>query len=168
MTVLYGSRWPEMRDSLLALEGKLDLTMGGSLQEGTGTEKVPMSVGRFGLNPDESLRRTVYLPLRRSNIPALLNLFDFGDATTISEGRSRTNIAPQALFMMNSERMARTAEAVARRLLEESAANDKQRLEQAWFSILIRPPEETGVREGLDYIRGFEKIAAGPDGRLRA
>src|SRR5258708_19369170 len=92
----------EIRDSLLALDGSLDLTMGGALSGGRGTDK-EFSNDRMSLNPDQSTRRTVYLPLRRSNLPSVLTLFDFGDATTPGEGRSHTNVAPQALYMMNSE-----------------------------------------------------------------
>jgi hypothetical protein len=91
----------EVRDSMLALDGSLDLTMGGTLQSGFGTDG-ENSAGRLSIDPATSKRRTVYLPLRRSNLPSLLNLFDFGDATTTCEGRSLTNTAPQALFMMNS------------------------------------------------------------------
>jgi hypothetical protein len=91
----------EVRDSMLALDGSLDLKMGGTLQRGTGTDG-ENSAGRLSIDPATSKRRTVYLPLRRSNLPSLLNLFDFGDATTTCEGRALTNTAPQALFMMNS------------------------------------------------------------------
>jgi len=92
----------EMRDSMLALDGSLDLTMGGTLQSGTGTDGENSAL-RLSIDPSSSKRRTVYLPLRRSNLPSLLNLFDFGDATTTCEGRALTNTAPQALFMMNSK-----------------------------------------------------------------
>ncbi len=91
----------EIRDAMLAMDGSLDLTMGGTLQSGTGTDGENDSK-RLSISPDASKRRTVYLPLRRSNLPTLLNLFDFSDATTTCEGRDRTNVAPQALFMMNS------------------------------------------------------------------
>ena len=91
----------ELRDAMMALDGSIDLEMGGTLQTGKGTDG-ENSAGRLSIDPATSKRRTVYLPLRRSNLPSLLNLFDFGDATTTCEGRSLTNTAPQALFMMNS------------------------------------------------------------------
>ena len=103
----------EIRDSLLALDGSLDLTMGGALLSGRGTDK-EFSDDRMSLNPDQSKRRTVYLPLRRSNLASVLTLFDFGDATTPGEGRSQTNVAPQALYMMNSDFVARQARIVGR------------------------------------------------------
>jgi Protein of unknown function (DUF1553) len=105
----------EVRDSMLALDGSIDLTMGGTLQTGFGTDG-ENSAGRLSIDPSTSKRRTVYLPLRRSNLPSLLNLFDFGDATTTCEGRSVTNTAPQALFMMNSKFVDERAAALATQL----------------------------------------------------
>ncbi|MEM1249032.1 MAG: DUF1549 and DUF1553 domain-containing protein, partial [Acidobacteriota bacterium] len=107
----------EIRDGLLALGGNLDLKMGGTLQEGFGTD-LENSNDRLSLNPEDYDRRTVYLPLRRSNLPSLLNLFDFGDAVTTQGKRQLTNVAPQALFMMNSEFVHRQAKRLADRLLE--------------------------------------------------
>ena len=105
----------EIRDAMLALDGSIDLTMGGTLQSGFGTDG-ENSAGRLSIDPATSKRRTVYLPLRRSNLPSLLNLFDFGDATTTCEGRSLTNTAPQALFMMNSKFVEDRSAALAKEL----------------------------------------------------
>ena len=92
----------EIRDAMLAIDGTLDLTMGGTLQKGTGTDS-ENSADRLSMSPEKLKRRTVYLPLRRANLPSLLNLFDFGDATMVNGKRQSTNVAPQALFMMNSD-----------------------------------------------------------------
>lgn len=79
----------EIRDSFLALGRALDLSMGGNLLKEASFPVV--------IKPEEIFRRTVYIPVRRSKVPTILSTFDFGDATTSSEGRSRTNVAPQAL-----------------------------------------------------------------------
>jgi len=92
--------------------GSLDLTMGGTLQEGFGTD-LENSNDRLSLRPEQFDRRTVYLPLRRSNLPSLLNLFDFGDAVTTQGKRQLTNVAPQALFMMNSPFVHKQSRALA-------------------------------------------------------
>jgi hypothetical protein len=44
--------------------------MGGTMQSGFGTDGENSS-GRLSINPEEQVRRTVYLPLRRANLPAL-------------------------------------------------------------------------------------------------
>ncbi|MGI8989213.1 MAG: PSD1 and planctomycete cytochrome C domain-containing protein, partial [Bryobacteraceae bacterium] len=118
----------EIRDGMLAIDGTLDCTMGGTLQTGFGTDG-ENSAGRLSMSPATVKRRTVYLPLRRANLPTLLNLFDFGDATTETGKRSLTNVAPQALFMMNSEFVFERSKNVAQSLLADSKLSDKQRLE---------------------------------------
>jgi hypothetical protein len=143
----------EIRDSLLTLDGSLDLTIGGAMQTGEGTDK-EFSEARKSLSPDESRRRTVYLPLRRSNLPSLLTLYDFGDATTSNEARAQTNVAPQALYMMNSTFVERRAQALARKLAA-SIPGDEQRVERAYFLVLGRNPEAGEVAAALEYLRGF-------------
>jgi cytochrome c553 len=155
----------EIRDSLLNLDGTLDLTMGGTLQTGQGTDK-EFSDDRKSLNPDASKRRTVYLPLRRSNLPSLFTQFDFGDATTSNETRTQTNVAPQALFMMNSQFVAERTRSMAQKLLR-TERDDARRVERAWFAVLGRRPEPKEAKEALRYIDEFP--TGGDDGgRLRA
>jgi hypothetical protein len=145
----------EIHDGMLAIDGNLDLTMGGTLQHGFGTDK-ENSADRLSLNPETLRRRTVYLPLRRANLPTLLNLFDFGDATTVTGKRSLTNVAPQALFMMNSEFVAERALNVAQSLGKDSP-DPAQRMEKAYWKILGRPPSSAEVDSGLTYMDSFRK-----------
>ena len=149
----------ELRDTLLAIEGTIDFGMGGTLQTGVGqgmttTNQLPP------FDVSKSYRRTLYLPLRRANIPKLLTLFDFGDATTSSGARASTNVAPQALFMMNSEFVSRVAEGFARRLLAERRIPDEERVSLAWLTAVAKQPAAAEVSEALDYIRAFQKEAA--------
>jgi hypothetical protein len=157
----------EIRDSLLALDGSLDFTMGGALLSGRGTDK-EFSDDRMSLNPDQSYRRTVYLPLRRSNLSSVLTLFDFGDATTPGEGRSQTNVAPQALYMMNSEFVARQARSLAGQMLGDSALNDARRIVRTYLRVLGRPAQESEVQRALEYVRLFPGKPDDQAGRLLA
>jgi hypothetical protein len=147
----------EIRDSLLAIAGSIDFAMGGTLQTGFGTDG-ENSQGRLSMDPSTSKRRTVYLPLRRSNLPTLLNLFDFGDATTPGEGRASTNVAPQALFMMNSKFIADRSGELARKL-ESSEAGDRGRITDCYQWLLGRKPSEEEMRDMLDYVSSFTKEA---------
>jgi hypothetical protein len=156
----------EIRDSLLALDGSLDLTMGGSLQKGEGTDK-EFSDDRKSLNPDNSKRRTVYLPLRRSNLASLFTMFDFGDATTSNESRAQTNVAPQALYMMNSEFVADRARSLAQKLLS-GENTDERRIERAWFLVLGRRPALSEGAMALAYLRNFPGKSGGEDADLAA
>jgi hypothetical protein len=144
----------EIRDGLLALDGALDLTMGGSLQSGFGTDK-ENSQDRLSVRPEDYTRRTVYLPLRRANLPTLLNLFDFGDATSSSGMRTRTNVAPQALFMLNSDFLTERSKNVASQLMAEKSP--RARLEKAYLHILNRKATSDDIDAGLSYIESFRK-----------
>ena len=157
----------EIRDGLLTLDGSLDLTMGGALLSGRGTDK-EFSDDRKSLNPDQSLRRTVYLPLRRSNLPSVLTLFDFGDATTPGEGRSQTNVAPQALYMMNSDFVAKQAQSLASQLLADGVLDDAGRIDRAYYRVLGRPAEEKEIKAALEYIRLFPGVSRDQADRLPA
>lgn len=134
----------EMRDSLLALDGSLDGAVGGSL-----------------LNPDrrnrrqsfdEITRRTLYLPVRRGSIPTLLSVFDYGDASTSSEGRSRTNVAPQALFFRNSAFVQNRAQGLAGRLAELPTL--AERIRQAYRLVLGREAAEAEMDDALTFVEG--------------
>ncbi|MBL8242143.1 MAG: DUF1549 domain-containing protein [Bryobacterales bacterium] len=152
----------EIRDSLLALDGSLDLTIGGALATGTGTDN-EFSDGRKSMHPDDSKRRTVYLQLRRSNLATLLTLFDFGDATTSTEIREQTNVAPQALYMMNSKFVAERARTLAGKLVEEERV-DQARARRAWQTVLGRQATPDEVAATLRYVAGFPN----GDGQLLA
>jgi hypothetical protein len=146
----------EMRDGLLAVDGTLDLTMGGTLQKGRGTDG-ETSNDRLSLKPETLKRRTVYIPLRRANLPTLLNLFDFGDATTASGKRQATNVATQALFMLNSEFLTERSLNVAKSLLAKPSTDHTWRLASAYLRILGRQPNKDEMGQGLAYIEGFKK-----------
>ncbi len=148
----------EIRDGLLALNGKLDLTMFGTLQKGFGTDG-ENGEARKSIDPNTSKRRTVYLPIRRSNLSSLFNLFDFGDATTPSEGRSRTNVAPQALFMMNSKFIAERSSEMARHLLDAKNLDDTARVQTAVYETLGHKPDSEETHDLLGYIDSFQKKA---------
>lgn len=149
----------EMRDALLGVAGKLDLTMGGTMQSGFGTDG-ENSNGRLSINPEEQVRRTVYLPLRRANLPALFNLFDFGDATTPQGRRIITNVAPQALFMMNSKFVAEQAQTLAAALVKETPAG-RPRVDRAIARILNREASAPEADAMLSYVDSFQKKFAG-------
>ena len=76
-----------LRDSMLAISGSLDERVGGK------------SVGL--LDAGGRGRRTVYSRIDRADVPKVLRTFDFPSAETTSPRRSRTTVAPQALFLMN-------------------------------------------------------------------
>ncbi|MFZ4794924.1 MAG: PSD1 and planctomycete cytochrome C domain-containing protein [Blastocatellia bacterium] len=144
----------EMRDALLAIDGTIDLTMGGSLQSGTGTDGENDNK-RLSVNPDSLTRRSVYVPLRRANLPTLLNLFDFGDATAMSGKRQLTNIATQALFWMNSDFVTVRSGNLAKELLKSRSLTNEGRVRSAYLKILNRPAGAEEVTESLKFVSRY-------------
>jgi hypothetical protein len=74
-----------LRDSLLAVSGTLDLSVGG--------KSVNLLSG--------SNRRSVYGLIDRLALPGLLRTFDFPSPDATSAQRDKTTVAPQALYLMN-------------------------------------------------------------------
>ncbi|MBY0507235.1 MAG: PSD1 and planctomycete cytochrome C domain-containing protein [Bryobacteraceae bacterium] len=147
----------EIRDGLLLADGSLDTQMGGTMQSGFGTDGENSS-GRLSLNPEKEKRRMVYLPIRRANLPALLNLFDFGDATTMQGKRQMTNIAPQALFMMNSEFLTDRSLNLAKSLAEDPPA---RRVERLYLRTLSRRPASEETDAALSYVETYRQRFGG-------
>jgi hypothetical protein len=106
------------------------------------------------MNPESTNRRSVYLPLRRSNLPTLYMLFDFGDATSPEGKRSPTTVATQSLFVMNSPLVVREAGALAGRILAENR-KDAQRIEEVYLRILDRRPDPGEIDAALTYIKSL-------------
>ena len=138
----------EIRDSLLQLDGSLDLTMGGTLQTGVGTDN-EFSDGRKSLHPDNTKRRTVYLPLRRSNLATLLTLFDFGDGDN-QHRDSRANERRAAGPVHDEQQVRRGALPIAwRNRYCRAETADDARVSRAWYKVLGREPSTRRTRTSL-------------------
>ena len=152
----------EMRDSVLALGGSLDLTMDGTLQPELGDSiKGSSSPDPPYLSPEDTNRRTVYLPLYRNRLPKLLGLFDFVDSTSSTGQRSQTNVAPQGLFAMNSGFLDDRAHGFAQRLLD-GAEDDAERVELAYRLALTRPPHAEERRRMENFVSGYPESSRKP------
>ncbi len=105
----------EVRDSLLAVAGLLDLNMGG--------KTVPLRNRQFVFNHTskdltkyDSLRRALYLPIIRNNLYDLFQQFDYPDPAVSTGQRNSTIVSPQALLLMNSPLASQAATGLATRL----------------------------------------------------
>ncbi len=145
----------EVRDSLLAISGRLDLAFGGttiSLREreyvtGTGSRKTTYN----------SPRRTVYLPILRSAVYDVLQAFDFADPSTLEGNRASTTVAPQALFMMNGDLVTESVSALAKSLLDRSEPTDTARVQTAYAAVLGRPAEKHEIERALRLLEAVER-----------
>ncbi len=111
----------EVRDSMLAVSGKLNTKMHGP----SIYPKIPKEVlagqsrpgeGWPGSPPDEAARRSVYIHLKRSlQVPVLVQ-FDQADTDSTCPVRYTTTVPTQALGMLNGEFSNEMASAMAERL----------------------------------------------------
>jgi len=112
--------WEAMRDSFLAVSGRLDPTIGG--------RAVPFAAPR----------RTVYGYIDRLNIPGMLRAFDFASVDAHSPQRHQTTVPQQALFLLNSPFMVDQARGLAKRV--EAAADPAERIRQLYRLLYGREP----------------------------
>jgi cytochrome c553 len=145
-----------VRDSLLAISGRLDRTMGGSLLKVPNRQHVFDHTSMDGTSYDTT-RRSLYLPLIRNNLYDVFPLFDATDATVPSGDRATTTVAPQALFLMNSEFVSRACRSLAERLLREKTDNDA-RVRRLYAIAFGRAPAEREVARARKLLADFDKV----------
>ncbi len=143
-----------MRDALLAVGGLLDNSMGGSMLHVDNREFFFDHTSKDETNYD-SLRRSVYLPVVRNHLYDVFSLFDYTDASVPNGDRAVSTVAPQALFMMNSDLVAQAAEAVAEELLQDRSRDDDARIQQLFLRLYGRPPSAGEVARCRSYLRVF-------------
>jgi mono/diheme cytochrome c family protein len=90
---------------------------------------------------DDRYRRGMYTFFKRTAPHPNLTMFDCPDANLTCVERRTSNTPLQALTSLNNETFAETARAFARRLLGESAS-DERRLELGFRLCVARPPRD--------------------------
>ena len=127
-----------IRDSLLAVSGQSDMTIGGSLLTLKNRDYFFDHTSK-DLTTYDGNRRSLYLPVVRNNVFAPFQLFDFPDPAVSSSRRVSTVVAPQALMMLNSEIVLNCASDCADRVIA-TASNDEQRIDQLYLLVYGREP----------------------------
>ena len=151
-----------LRDGLLAVSGQLDPSPAESVVAELNVQAT--GVGVKPNRPVRSVRRTIYLPVIRNDLPALFQLFDFGDSLSVNGRRSTTNVAPQALFMMNSPLVLEAAKCTAASVLAGcDAADERQVLERLYLRILGRPPRPDEIEPSLALVHAALSESAGSE-----
>ncbi|MFO0808776.1 MAG: PSD1 and planctomycete cytochrome C domain-containing protein [Gemmataceae bacterium] len=137
-----------LRDSLLAVGGRLDRRMGGP---GV-LPPIPKELfaGATGWKPSggagDDARRSVYIFARRNLRFPFLEVFDAPDSNLSCPARERSTTAPQSLTLLNADEVTAAAQALAERLTRDAATAD-ERVTLAFRLALGRTPtdNETGI-----------------------
>ncbi|MCA2965896.1 MAG: DUF1553 domain-containing protein [Acidobacteriaceae bacterium] len=158
-----------IRDSMLAVSGLLDRTMGGpgvfpsvpagtEIQEGRHWRK---STG----DADEN-RASVYIFARRLVRYPMLESFDAPLAFESCGRRQETVTADQALELMNGQAAARFARALAQRVGNDPGQSQDSLAERAYRLTLGRAPTEAEMRRSREFLTAQTKLAGGAQGAL--
>ncbi len=127
-----------LRDSLLAIGGKLDPAVGGK----------PVNI----TSEPYSTRRTVYGYIDRANLPEVLNHFDFANPDMTTGKRYDTIVPQQALFLMNSPLViAQSRNLVARSEFAE-LKDETARIALLYQLIYQRAPRPEEIKLGRDFV----------------
>ncbi len=129
----------ELRDTILATAGTLDDRLEGTHLTTANRAYVTSTAN---VNPDvyRITRRSIYLPIVRSALYEVLQAFDFADPNVSNGQRQTTTVAPQALFLMNSDFVAQQTLAWADAALAQRDMPNESRLKALYRTALGREP----------------------------
>jgi hypothetical protein len=130
-----------MRDTLLAVSGNLDRTMGGVQED---------------IMDPMSNRRTVYSFLDRSEPPGIFRTFDHPSPAATSPKRFETIVPQQALFFMNSPFAITQAKFLSDRIEKETVDDTEARIGEYYRVVFQREATEEELQTGLEFITSFE------------
>jgi hypothetical protein len=148
----------ELRDTLLYVSGRLDLTTGSvhpfpPEYQWEFTQHAPFNAVY------ESNQRSVFLMQQRIKKQPFFAVFDGPDPNASTAERPVTTTPLQALFMMNDAFAHEEAGQFAARVLRE-APDDRARIDLAYQLALGRRPQPDEFREGLAYLRRCAEMLA--------
>jgi hypothetical protein len=156
-----------LRDSLLFVSGTLDETPGG----------LPDSIsvshdGLVSVNPtaDGRWRRSIYLQYRRTDIPTMMDTFDYPEMGPNCLTRSVSTVSPQSLMLMNNKHVHDLATTFAARVVAEVAKTSEKpqgtellassatsaQVETVYELALSRPPSDEERRLGIETLKELE------------
>ncbi len=135
-----------LRDTLLAVSGKLDLREGGHPVEIAAEPSAP--------------RRTIYGFVERQNLPGIFRTFDFASPDTTSPQRFNTTVPQQALFMINSPFVQQQARSFAARPEVAQAREPREKITALYLTALQRKPSAEELSLAEEFIRGQAAVPA--------
>jgi hypothetical protein len=125
----------QLRDSVLAVAGSLDPSIGGPSAELSST----------------FTRRTIYGTVSRYLLNPYLQTFDYPNPLASAEKRFTSTVPLQRLFLMNSDFMQLRAEEVVKQADDQN--DNRARVRKIYSLIFGRTPSEQEVARGLEFIR---------------
>ncbi|MBS0264178.1 MAG: DUF1553 domain-containing protein, partial [Planctomycetes bacterium] len=127
-----------MRDALLFVAGRLDMTSGGK------------AVDLF--SKPFTTRRAVYGFIDRQDLPGTFRVFDFASPDVSTPMRPQTTVPQQALFGMNSAFAVEQARALAARPEVAAATATQEKIRRLYQLTFGREPEPAELAVGTQFL----------------
>ncbi|MFP6669302.1 MAG: DUF1549 and DUF1553 domain-containing protein [Pirellulales bacterium] len=167
------------RDAVLAVSGQINDKMFGPplpvMEDGVGQivvgkekldgERKPS--GDSGLGGEEH-RRSLYIQVRRTRPLAVLETFDIATVAPNCTKRPSSNVAPQALLLMNSDFMARYAASFADRVIREAGQSLTEQVRLAWSIAYAEEAPAEAVVAMTEFIEQQAKAYQNDNDKLAA
>lgn len=143
-----------IRDSFLAVAGKLDLTMGGPSFQLSETRDNRSRYSSGNLTPAQTNpnRRTVYAMIDRASLPDMFNTFDFANPDMTTGERIMTTVPQQALFMMNGPFVAEQVRHILARAEVQSQDQPADRIRAIFRILLQRGPSGQEMKLAQNFL----------------
>jgi hypothetical protein len=168
-----------LRDAMLKTSGVLHTKMFGTPipvredevgqiilgKEELDGERKPVAGNALGA---EAQRRSIYIQVRRTRPLATLETFDLPTLSPNCTQRSFSNIAPQSLFLMNSDFMTEYSDRFAQRVIQEAGPSIAQQAQTAWriaFGILPTAEQEAQLKAFIESQEANLMALAQSDGK---
>jgi hypothetical protein len=151
-----------IRDAMLAASGVLNRQMGGPpvpvKEDGDGSIVVGIDKKAESNRPgaevalgEQEWRRTVYVQVRRTRPLAFTAAFDVPVMQLNCTQRAASNVAPQALVLLNGKFARQQAELLAARV-EREAEGEAARIDLAFRLAFARPPSAAEREKALAFL----------------
>ena len=132
-----------LRDSMLAVTGRLDPAQGGPAAADLGIARL-----------------SLYVQTARWDRGSFAILFDAANPDASTEKRTVSTVAPQALFLLNHEFTRTQAKQLAERLARDVPVGDTARLQRAYQLLFARAPTPEDLRLNSAFLAGSRSAEA--------
>ncbi|MBL8294700.1 MAG: PSD1 domain-containing protein [Bryobacterales bacterium] len=142
-----------LRDSILAVAGRLDLEMFGppAAIETRKDGEVVVKPGRRGY------RRTIFVEQKRGEPVSLLDAFDSPFLNPNCVKRGQSTVSSQALHLMNSDLLRESARYMAGRIRDVAGPVAQDQIDRAYLVALSRKPTAAESEAALRAMKAIER-----------
>ncbi|MCA9057126.1 MAG: DUF1553 domain-containing protein [Planctomycetaceae bacterium] len=141
-----------LRDAILQVSGKLDLSCDGGLTIG----EITTYDNEYDHVRFNSFHRSVYVPFLRNSMLEFFDVFDIANPNLVTGRRNVSTLPGQALFLMNSPWIADQSQLAAANFLAGSSgdqASSEPQITQVWLTIVGRAPTAEEMATTVSFLR---------------